>query len=171
VLTVSIIGGLGLVLGSTISGVLSDRIGRRSMLMRACSAAAVWAIVLFPILETGSLVAFTGGVLVTMFISGLAVGPLGAFLSELFHTRYRYTAAGLSYSLGAAVGGALPPLLGAAITAAFGAFVFGLFLAALALLSVACVFALAETKDYDLDSVTEAADERSMPAEGAVEAS
>lgn len=121
------------------------------MIMTAACLAIVWTLMLFPILETRSLFAFALGVPVTMFISGLATGPLGAFLSELFHTRYRYTATGLSYSLAGMLGGAIPPLIATPIIAAWGGFAFGLVMAGLAVVSLICVLVIGETKQLDLD--------------------
>jgi hypothetical protein len=61
----------------------------------------------------------------------------------------------LSYNLGAALGGAVPPLVGVAITAAAGRNVFGLFLASICLVSALCAFALVETREHDLETVEE----------------
>ncbi|MEV6823351.1 hypothetical protein [Amycolatopsis sp. NPDC051102] len=48
-------------------------------------------------------------------IAGVGFGVARSFLSELFPTRYRYTAVRLSYSLGGVLGGAIPPLVAASI--------------------------------------------------------
>ncbi|PBC39342.1 MFS transporter [Rhodococcus sp. ACS1] len=151
VLSIAIAGGFAISVAVILGAVLSDRIGRRRMIMTAACLAIVWTLLLFPILETRSLFAFAIGVPVTMFISGLATGPLGAFLSELFHTRYRYTATGLSYSLAGMLGGAIPPLIATPIIAAWGGFAFGLVMAALAAVSLTCVLVIGETKQLDLD--------------------
>jgi MFS family permease len=153
VLAVGTGGGLALAAGVVLGGAVSDRIGRRRVIMLGSMIGAVWTTVLFPILDTGSVSAFAFGLLLTMIISGFALGPLGAFLSEMFPTRYRYTGTGLSYNLGAAFGGAVPPVAGAALTAAGGRDVFGFFLAALCLVSALCTYALAETKEHDLETV------------------
>jgi MFS family permease len=152
VLAVGTGGGIALAAGIVLGGAVSDRIGRRPVIILGSLIGALWTSVLFPILDIGSVSAFAIGLLLTMVISGFALGPLGAFLSEMFPTRYRYTGAGLSYNLGAAIGGAVPPLVGAAITAAVGRNVFGLFLAAICLLSALCTFALAETREHDLET-------------------
>lgn len=151
VLSIAIVGGFSISVAVILGAVLSDRIGRRRMIMTAACLAIVWTLMLFPILETGSLIAFAVGVPVTMFISGLATGPLGAFLSELFHTRYRYTATGLSYSLAGMLGGAIPPLIATPVIAAWGGFAFGLVMAGLAVVSLTCVLVIGETKQLDLD--------------------
>jgi MFS family permease len=118
--------------------------------MTVCAGSAVWSLLLFPLLDTRSPVAFGVGVLVTLGLQGLGYGALGAFLPETFATRYRYTATGTSYNLAGIVGGALPPLVAGPLAAAFGSVAIGLLLCALSLLSLVCVAALPETKGRDL---------------------
>ncbi|GEL17750.1 MFS transporter [Pseudonocardia asaccharolytica] len=129
------------------AGIWSDRIGRRGVIMTSCALGAVWALVLFPLLDTGSAVAFGIGLTVTLAIFGVSYGPAGAFLPELFETRYRYTGAGMGYNLAGVLGGAVPPLLAPQLAASFGSIAIGVMLAALAVLSFFCTRALAETKD------------------------
>jgi MFS family permease len=151
VLGIGILGGVALFLGIALTGAYSDRFGRRKMIMVATGFAIVWALVLFPIVDSKSLLAFGLAVVLSWFISGVVNGPVGAFLSELFHTRYRYTATGFCYAMGSVIGGAIPPLVAAAVIPAAGGFVFGLMLAGLCLVSLLCVSLLAETKNYDMD--------------------
>ncbi|MEU6644087.1 MFS transporter [Saccharomonospora sp. NPDC046836] len=152
VLAMGVGGGVAISLGIVVGAVLSDRVGRRRVILTGAILAVTWSLALFPIVDIGSTWAFGLGVFLTMFISGVAYGPMSALMSELFHTRYRYTAAGFSYNAAHIVGGAIPPMVAAAITAAYGGFVFGLCLAALCTVSLLCVRALAETRHYELDS-------------------
>lgn len=151
VLAVATLGGVAISVAVVLGAVVSDRIGRRRVITIAACLAVIWTLALFPILDTRTLFAFAVGVPVTMFLSGLATGPLGAFLSEIFHTRYRYTATGLSYALAAMLGGAIPPLVAGPIIAAWGGFTFGVILACIALVSLICVRLIGETKQLDLD--------------------
>ena len=151
VLAVATLGGVAISIAVVLGAVLSDRIGRRRMITIAACLAIVWTLALFPILDTKTLAAFAIGAPITMFISGLATGPLGAFLSEIFHTRYRYTATGLSYALAAMLGGAIPPLVAGPIIAAWGGFTFGVILACIAVVSLICVRLIGETKQLELD--------------------
>lgn len=151
VLAVAILGGVAISVAVVLGAALSDRIGRRRTITIVACAAVVWTLVLFPILDTRTLAAFAVGVPVTMFLSGLATGPLGAFLSEIFPTRYRYTATGLSYSLAGMLGGAIPPLIAGPIIAASGGFTFGIILACVAVTSLVCVRLIGETRQLDLD--------------------
>ncbi|MCT9137580.1 MFS transporter [Streptomyces violarus] len=151
VLAMAMVGGLSISAGVVLGAVLSDRIGRRWVIVGAASVAVVWALALFPILDVGSRAVFAIGLPVTMFISGIATGPQGAFLSELFHTRYRYTAAGLSYSLAGMLGGGVPPLIAASVIDSFGGFAFGCILAGVCLVSLICVLTVGETRELDLE--------------------
>jgi MFS family permease len=151
VLGIAIVGGATISLGVVLGGRLSDRIGRRRVIGGVACVAIVWTLALFPILDQDSRVAFAIGLPVTMFISGVATGPCGAFLSELFHTRYRYSAAGFSYSLAGMIGGGIPPLIATAIIRSLGGFAFGVLMACICVVSLACLIAVGETKDLDLD--------------------
>ncbi len=133
-----------------VSALYSDRIGRRKVIMGSCVAALVWALALFPILDTGTPAAFVIGMFGTLAIFGVAYGPCGALLPEMFATRYRYTGAGLGYNLAGVLGGAVPPLIAAPLAASFGGIAIGVMLAALAVLSFFCTRALVETKDLAL---------------------
>src|SRR6266581_442395 len=153
VLTVAVAGGVAISLGVVAGALLSDRLGRRPVITGAVAVAAAWSLVLFPILDTKSPLAFALGVPVTMLIAGFATGPVPSFLSELFATRYRYTAAGFSYSAAGILGGAVPPYIASTVIPAVGGFAFGLILAALCLISLGCVVSLRETRSYELDQV------------------
>ncbi|MDN5748199.1 MAG: hypothetical protein L0H64_06785 [Pseudonocardia sp.] len=116
----------------------------------ANAVAVPWSLLLFPVLDIGTPWAFAVGLSVTL---GIAYGPVGAYLPELFNTRYRYTAAGMAYNLVAALGGAIPPLLATTLVALYGSFSIDIYLAAMALFSLAATSALTETRENELDAV------------------
>ncbi|MGH3945979.1 MAG: MFS transporter [Pseudonocardiaceae bacterium] len=150
VLSLGIVAGAAMALGVILSAIYSDRLGRRTVIMLACGGAVVWSLVLFPLIDTHSPVAFAVALIITIGLQGLGYGAAGAFLPETFPTRYRYTGAGASYNLAGIMGGAIPPLVSAPLAATFGSFSIGVLLCGLALLSLLCTAALAETKDRDL---------------------
>lgn len=153
VLTVGVIGGIVLSLAMAAAAVLSDRLGRRPLMLVANIVGAVWALVMFPILGLNSGLAFATVLCVTLVIVAANNGPLGAFLPELFQTRYRYTATGIAYNMGALVGGAVAPVIATPIAAAYGPFAFGVFLAVLSLIAAGCTWALRETRNTAMDRV------------------
>lgn len=150
VLAMGAVGGLFYSIGLVLGGNLSDRFGRRRIVIAAAVAAAATSLALFPLLDLGTVFVLGVGMSSVMFISGIAGGPLGAYMSELFHTRYRYTGLALSNSVGTVVGGGIMPIVGVAIAAAYGGFAFGLALAGVAVVSLLCVLGLPETRNGSL---------------------
>ncbi|CAM3648021.1 MFS transporter [Tsukamurella ocularis] len=132
------------------SAVYSDKIGRRKVIMTSCALAVVWSLVLFPILDTKSLPMYAVGLIGTLIIFGIAYGPAGAALPEMFHERYRYTGAGLGYNLAGILGGAIPPLIAAKWVADGNQLWVGFMLAGLSAVSVLCCYLMVETKDHDI---------------------
>lgn len=139
---------------TVVTGKLSDRLGRRKLIMGAGVLGVVWGVLLFPVLDTGNTLAFGFGLTMTLVVVAVCYAPTGAFLPELFATRYRYTGAGLAYNLAGVAGGAIPPLLAPALTAAYGSIAIGVLISAYAVLSFFCTRALAETKDRALTTVS-----------------
>lgn len=150
VLAIGIVAALAFGVAIVVSGLYSDRIGRRRVVMASCAIAVVWSLVLFPLLDTGSPIAFCVGFAGTLVTMGIAYGPTGALLPELFRTRFRYTGAGLAYNLAGMIGGAIPPLLAAPLSDAFGSIAIGVMLSALAVVSLVCTARLAETSRRQL---------------------
>jgi metabolite-proton symporter len=151
VLTAGILGGLTFAATTILSAIYSDRVGRRRMILVGNGAAIVIALLLFPIIDIGTPAAFTIGLCLILGLVGVAYGPAGAYLPEIFSTRYRYTGAGMGYNLAGILGGAIPPYLAASLAASYGSYAIGIYLAAMGLLSLLCVLALKETKDVALD--------------------
>ncbi|WP_186629893.1 MFS transporter [Rhodococcus sp. BP22] len=150
VLWTGLVGAVVFGIAIALSATYSDRVGRRRVIMTSCAAAIPWSLVLFPLLDTGSPVAYVVAMCVTLTIFGIAYGPTGALLPELFQTRFRYTGAGLGYNLAGVLGGAIPPLLAAPLAAQFGSIAIGVMLALLSVLSLACTKALSETKEMSM---------------------
>lgn len=153
VLAAGIVGGLCWAAGVVVGAVTSDRVGRRPVLLVATGVAVVWALLVFTVLSTATSGVFLLLLCVTMFIAGLEIGPINVMLSELFDTRYRYTASAFAYNIGLVLGGAVPPLLAGPVTAAYGACAFGLFVAVLCVVSLVSAFCLPETRHRDLADV------------------
>lgn len=150
VLAMGIVAAIAFGATTIVCGRLSDRIGRKRLIVGACAVAVVWGLVLFPLLGLGTGWAFGLGLVVTLALVGVQYGPAGALLPELFETRHRYTGAGAAYNLSAILGGAVPPLIAAPLSAALGPFAIGVMLSLLALVSVLCAMMLPETRTVDM---------------------
>ncbi|MDO5629427.1 MAG: MFS transporter [Mobilicoccus sp.] len=140
------------------SAMISDRIGRRAVIMTSCSVAVVWTLALFPMLNSGSTLLYVIGLFGTLVIFGIAYGPAGAALPEMFKARYRYTGAGLGYNLAGVFGGAIPPLLAAEFVRQGQSLNVGIMLSILSFISVICCFLMIESKDHDIDAGVKARD-------------
>lgn len=151
VLGVTVICGLISFIGIALSARLSDRIGRRPILMSAAAVGAVWALIFFPLLQTASLTSFVICAVISMAISSVCFGTIGAFLTELFHTRYRYSSLGLCYNVAGIFGGAIPPLIAGPIIKTYGGIAFGALLAAFFVVSFFCCLSLPERRGRSLD--------------------
>ena len=149
-----IVGG-GLLAGAAaVAAAWSDRIGRRRVVLIANLASIVVGPIAFLIIALGQPVTVGAGLILILAVAGLGLGPAAAWLPEMFAARYRYTAAGLAYSLAAILGGAVPPIIATPLQASYGGIAIGLLLAGFGVLGVVCGLALPETKHRTLDVVT-----------------
>lgn len=153
VLGVNIMAGCVFAATTVVSAMLSDRIGRRRLILLGNLFATVWAVVVFRILDdpsagTGTFALSLG---LTMVGVGLIYGPVGSYVPELFAAPYRYTGAGVAYSLAGILGGSIPPVVAAGLAARYGTPSIGIYLAAMGLVSLLCVAALSETRAKVLD--------------------
>ena len=104
-LLIAVISNIGFALTIIPSGILSDRIGRRTVMIIATALLLILALPLLKILqaESSTLAVKAGVVLIAGGLVGMLAGPGPAMLSEMFPTRVRYTGLGLAYSLSNAI--------------------------------------------------------------------
>lgn len=100
-LLIAVISNLGFAATILPAGILSDRLGRRAVMLFATFLLLVLAFPLLKVLQDPqngmlikAVVVFVAGALV-----GMLAGPGPAMLAEMFPTRVRYTGLGLAYSL------------------------------------------------------------------------
>ncbi|MGW5147168.1 MFS transporter [Rhodococcus koreensis] len=102
----------GAVAGATMPlfGALSDRVGRRPVLMFGSVAVVLLSYPLYYMLKLGF-----GGGLIALVIAGILIGvvggPMPAFMSERFRTRNRATGVSVTYALSVAVFGGTAPYI------------------------------------------------------------
>jgi MFS family permease len=133
----------------------SDRFGRRPIVLAGAVSMAVYAFLLFPIVDSHSETLLTLALIVGLaVIQPMMYGPLAALYSELFSTENRYTGASLGYQL-AGLGAGLGPLLFAEIwRTSGGTLAISAVIAAFCVLTVICVLALKETSRRELSPST-----------------
>jgi MFS family permease len=157
-------------------GHLSDRIGRKKVMLTGCALAAITYIPLFMAMkhfsnpdglpkalpEQVNMPMLVAIVFIQMVYVCMVYGPIAAFLVELFPTRIRYSSMSLPYHLGNGWFGGFLPLIATAVTASdwakstfgSGAIYTGLIypiLVALVTLIVGGLF-IKETKDHRIEA-------------------
>jgi MFS family permease len=139
-----------------LAGTMSDRIGRRRIFMTGVSLTGVWAFILFPLIETRSVLWITVALGVGMLLQSLTAGPLAAMFAELFSTRVRYSAVSLAYQIAAIVGGGLAPIIATSLYARYHSNSWvSVYIASACALSLVCASMLRETHETDLDERAE----------------
>ena len=104
-LLATVIANLGFAVAIIPAGWLSDRVGRRPLMVTGAVLITVLALPLLHVLQDPDAGAGVQGAAVFLAgaVVGLMAGPGPAMLSEMFPTTVRYTGLGLSYSLSNAV--------------------------------------------------------------------
>ena len=131
---------------------LSDKVGRRPVLMAGAAFLGLWIFPFFWLLDTRSASLIILAVIVGLSLGHAAVyGTQASFYAELFGTRVRYSGASLGYQLAGIFGGALAPIIATALYAATGGpGLIGVYVAVLCLLSIVCVYLADETFRRDI---------------------
>ncbi|MFJ2776382.1 MFS transporter [Kitasatospora sp. NPDC087315] len=167
-LSMLLVGAAGKGVTVWVSARRSDQWGRRRTLQMATGLAMAWSLVLFPLLETVRRPLMFLALAGAMVVLGCLLGPVAAFLPELFPTRVRYTGAALTYNLGGVVGGATTPLIATRLTEAYGtAEPVGWYLAGLGAVALLCLRLLPETSGAELGAVGVDGGRRRAPVLGA----
>ncbi|WP_431898743.1 MFS transporter [Nonomuraea sp. bgisy101] len=150
-LSLTMIGVVFMAAGTVVSSLVSDRVGRRPTLLVGTAGAIGWGLAMFPLMETASVPLVGLALAGALALMGLIFGPMGAYLPELFRTEYRYSGASVAYSLGGVLGGAIPPLIATQMQAGgLPVFYVGVYVSAMAVLSLLCLLALPETGTLEL---------------------
>jgi MFS family permease len=135
-----------------LAGAFSDRYGRRRIFMTGVALVGVWAFLLFPLIDTRSLLWIIVAYIVGAVLMTLAAAPLAAMLAELFGTAVRYSAVSLAYQIAAILGGGLAPIIATSLYAKYHRNIWvSIYVATACAVSLVCVSMLKETRGTDLD--------------------
>ncbi|PXY22226.1 MFS transporter [Prauserella muralis] len=140
---------VGAVFGIVGFSALSDRVGRRPVVLGGAVATAAVAFLLFPMIDSGSAVLLTLAVVLGQSVTHPAMyGPLAALFTEMFGTRNRYTGASLGYQI-AGLGAGIGPVVFASMTGA-GTTAISAVIAGCCLLTVVCILITRESHRANL---------------------
>ncbi|BBU79967.1 hypothetical protein EIMP300_13670 [Escherichia coli] len=143
-----------------VAGLLADAFGRRKSMVIITTLIILFALFAFtPLLGSGNPIlvfAFlqharsVGTVLLGLSLMGLTFGPMGALLPELFPTEVRYTGASFSYNVSSILGASVAPYIAAWLQTNYGLGAVGLYLAAMAGLTLIALLLTHETRHQSL---------------------
>ena len=131
-----------------VSAILAER-SRRGTLLGVSAAIAAFGLVMAPMLTAGTLGAGLA-MAIGLSLMGVTYGPLGTVLSELFPTAVRYTGSSLTFNLAGIFGASLAPYAATWLATKYGLQYVGYYLTASALLTIAGLLAIPETRDHEL---------------------
>ncbi|MCW2730952.1 MAG: Permease of the major facilitator superfamily [Mycobacterium sp.] len=138
------------------SGWLSDKVGRRPMMLSGAVLILALAFPFFWLVNTGS-TGLTWIAIVALYgvAVGLIAGVLPSFFSELFDTRVRYTGVSIAYQAPAVLVGGFTPMIATWLVAQAGGQTWSvsLYISAIAAASFICLLMVKETRGVDMDRV------------------
>lgn len=135
-----------------LSGPWADKFGRRKTLIWVTLAIIAFGLLWVPLLGAG-FIGVMAWLIIGFTLMGMTFGPMGALLPELFPTNVRYTGSGVSYNVSSILGAAVAPFIAVWLWAlADGSpFLVGVYLSAMAVITLIALIIGKETKDFDID--------------------
>ena len=132
-------------------GWLSDRVGRRPVIVGGILAEAVVAFPMFWLMDTQTFAGALAGYLLMMAAFAANYGPIATYLAELFGTKVRYSGLSISYMLSGVLGSATTPVVTTWLLSATGkGSSVAWYMIGSALISATALMVLTETAKKDL---------------------
>ena len=131
---------------------LSDRVGRRPVLLAGCAFLGLFAYPFFAAINSGSGVLLTLAVVIMMVLGHApCYAVASSFIAESYDTNSRYSGSSIAYHLAGATSSGPTPIIAGALVAAYGGVApVVIMMAVAAAVAIVCVLALQETRDVDL---------------------
>lgn len=141
-------------------GKLSDKFGRKPIIVGGIIAEIVVAFPLFWLMDTRSLAGVVFGYILLMTAFCANYGPIATFLAELFGSRVRYSGLSVAYMLAGLLGSAITPVATTALLNATGqGSSVAWFMIGSAAVSLVALLLLTETLRSNIDAIHEAPSE------------
>lgn len=131
-----------------LAGLLADAFGRRKSMVVITTLIILFAF--NPLLGSGNPALVFVFLLLGLSLMGLTFGPMGALLPKLFPTEVRYTGASFSYNVSSILGASVAPYIAAWLQTNYGLGAVGLYLAAMAGLTLIALLLTHETRHQSL---------------------
>jgi len=134
-------------------GALSDRLGRRPVYLFGAIFTAVLAYPIFSMLDTASPWLVQLALILALTVGHAAMyAPQGAFLSELFGARVRYSGASLGAQLAGVIAGGVSPIIATALLKwGYGKGALALYIVGMCAITVVAVIFATETLRHDIE--------------------
>lgn len=147
-LLIQLFGTLFFAAGVPLSAHLAEG-GRRRLLLAVNAGMALYGLAMAPLFAAGTS-GTVAAVALGFLCMGLAYGPIGTVLAELFPASVRYTGSSLAYNLAGIFGASLAPYAAQWLAARYGLRAVGAYLSVAALVSLGGLLAIRETRDTTL---------------------
>jgi MFS family permease len=134
-------------------GALSDRLGRKPVMLGAAIALGVWAPVFFLLVQQQSTPLLYLGICVGALAHGLLAGPEAAWIAELFPTRCRFAGASLVFQGSSIIAGAPAPFIAVWLIQHSGPRAVIAYLSVTVVIAIIAIASSRETKGADLDAI------------------
>ncbi|MEJ6536355.1 MAG: MFS transporter [Mycobacterium sp.] len=117
VITASLFSSVTSLLAIPMFSALSDRVGRRAVILGGALAIVVYAVPFYSLVDSVSFPRLAVALVLAQAVQSAMYAPLGALLSEMFDTDVRYTGVSMGYQLAAVLGAGFTPLIASSLLA------------------------------------------------------
>ncbi|WP_020667406.1 MFS transporter [Amycolatopsis nigrescens] len=154
VLIAVMISALVWLLSTLFGGLLADRYGRIRVYQLGFVIQLAWMFPFFALLNTANFALIVLALMLFAVGLGFTYGPQPALYSEMYPTRMRYSGAGISYAIGAVLGGAFAPTIAEALQSSTGTvYSVGVYLAVATAVGLAASLFVKDRPGRPLDAI------------------
>lgn len=147
-----------------LAGHLSDRFGRKPVVMTGVIGMAIFGFVYFGLLDTRIAALGFIAIAVSLIFHDIQYGPQAALIAESFPTPVRYSGASIGYQLASIIAGGPAPLIAAALLTAYkSSMPIAIFIAVCAAVSFVALLLMPERAHRDVSVEQEEAAAATVP--------